>query len=186
MDFNFGRRFHGSIIAMQAAVPSLMVAVDDRMREMLGFTGLPAVDTTDVEKAENRAEFVADHLAGLNASELVDRTPIASGTSAPRCARSASGSSGSGQHPRSQAQFQGKSCASCLRASHHICSEPWRRIRGEVRHRPYFDDIRTKAELIEQVKKIANTGNYLIGEGAAFSLKAHDVTYVPFWHLANS
>jgi hypothetical protein len=73
MDFNFGRRFHGSIIAMQAGVPSLMVAVDDRMREMLGFTGLPAVDTTDVEKAENRAEFVADHLAGLNASELVDR-----------------------------------------------------------------------------------------------------------------
>lgn len=73
MDFNFGRRFHGSIIAMQAAVPSLMVAVDDRMREMLGFTGLPAVDATDIDKAENRAEFVADHLAGLNASELVDR-----------------------------------------------------------------------------------------------------------------
>ncbi|MEJ6782643.1 polysaccharide pyruvyl transferase family protein [Aminobacter sp. Piv2-1] len=73
MDFNLGRRFHGSIIAMQAAVPSLMVAVDDRMREMLGFTGLPAVDATDLDKAENRAEFVADHLAGLNTSELVDR-----------------------------------------------------------------------------------------------------------------
>jgi hypothetical protein len=40
---------------------------------MLGFTGLPAVDTTDVEKAENRAEFVADHLAKLNTTELVDR-----------------------------------------------------------------------------------------------------------------
>ncbi|WP_324763665.1 polysaccharide pyruvyl transferase family protein (plasmid) [Sinorhizobium meliloti] len=73
MDFNFGRRFHGSIIAMQAAVPSLMVAVDDRMREMLGYTGLPAIDAVEVDKAENRAEFVADHLAGLNASELVDR-----------------------------------------------------------------------------------------------------------------
>lgn len=73
MDFNFGRRFHGSIIAMQAAVPSLMVAVDDRMREMLGFTGLPAVDATDLDKAENRAEFVADRVAGFNASELVDR-----------------------------------------------------------------------------------------------------------------
>ena len=73
MDFNFGRRFHGSIIAMQAAVPSLMVAVDDRMREMLGFTGLPAVDVTEIDKAENRAEFVADHLAKLNTTELVDR-----------------------------------------------------------------------------------------------------------------
>ena len=56
----------------------------------------------------------------------------------------------------------------------------------QVRHRPYFDDISTKSELIEQVRKIANTGNYLIGEGAAFSLKGHDVTYVPFWHLARS
>ncbi|MCY1300910.1 hypothetical protein D9M70_504980 [compost metagenome] len=73
MDFNFGRRFHGSIIAMQAGVPSLMVAVDDRMREMLGFTGLPSVEVQELEKAENRAEFVASHLAGLNASELVDR-----------------------------------------------------------------------------------------------------------------
>jgi len=73
MDFNLGRRFHGSIIAMQAAVPSLMVAVDDRMREMLGFTGLPAVDINEIDKAENRSEFVADHLAKLNTSELVDR-----------------------------------------------------------------------------------------------------------------
>ncbi|MGH6806476.1 MAG: polysaccharide pyruvyl transferase family protein, partial [Ensifer adhaerens] len=73
MDFNLGRRFHGSIIAMQAAVPSLMVAVDDRMREMLGYTGLPAVDINEIDSAENRSEFVAGHLAKLNASELVDR-----------------------------------------------------------------------------------------------------------------
>ena len=73
MDFNFGRRFHGSIIAMQAGVPSLMVAVDDRMREMLGFIGLPAIDANDLDKAENRAEYVSDYLAGLNVSELVDR-----------------------------------------------------------------------------------------------------------------
>lgn len=77
MDFNFGRRFHGSIIAMQAAVPSLMVAIDDRMREMLGFTGLPAIDRKELDKAgkapADRAAFVADHLSSLNASELVDR-----------------------------------------------------------------------------------------------------------------
>jgi len=40
---------------------------------MLGFTGLPSVDVQELEKAENRAEFVASHLAGLNASELIDR-----------------------------------------------------------------------------------------------------------------
>ena len=55
-----------------------------------------------------------------------------------------------------------------------------------VKHRPYFENVRTKKDVIDQVKKIANTGNYLIGEGAANSVRGHDVTYVPFWHLANS
>jgi hypothetical protein len=55
-----------------------------------------------------------------------------------------------------------------------------------VKHRPYFEPVRTKKDLIDQVKKIANTGNYLIGEGAANSVRGHEVTYVPFWHLANS
>lgn len=55
-----------------------------------------------------------------------------------------------------------------------------------VRHRPYFDDIRSKKDVIDQVKKIANTGNYLIGEGAGHALRGHDVVYMPFWHLANS
>jgi hypothetical protein len=55
-----------------------------------------------------------------------------------------------------------------------------------VIHRPYFDEIRTKKDLLSQVRKIANTGNYLIGEGAAASLRGHDVTYLPFWHLANN
>lgn len=55
-----------------------------------------------------------------------------------------------------------------------------------VKHRPYFEDVRTKKDLIDQVKKIANTGNYLIGEGAAHSVRRHEVTYIPFWHLANS
>ncbi|MNL61660.1 hypothetical protein D3C87_1856150 [compost metagenome] len=50
-----------------------MVAVDDRMREMLGYTGLPAVDINEIDSAENRSDFVSDHLGKLNASELVDR-----------------------------------------------------------------------------------------------------------------
>lgn len=57
---------------------------------------------------------------------------------------------------------------------------------ASVKHRPYFEPIRTKKDVIDQVKKIANTGNYLIGEGAANAVRGHDVTYVPFWHLANS
>jgi len=57
---------------------------------------------------------------------------------------------------------------------------------ASVKHRPYFEPIRTKRDVIDQVTKIANTGNYLIGEGAANSVRGHDVTYVPFWHLVNS
>ncbi len=55
-----------------------------------------------------------------------------------------------------------------------------------VVHRPYFDGATTKEDLMSQVRRIANTGNYLIGEGAAESLRGHDVTYLPFWHLANN
>ena len=55
-----------------------------------------------------------------------------------------------------------------------------------VVHRPYFEQTSTKKDLISQVRRIANTGNYLIGEGAAESLRGHDVTYLPFWHLANN
>jgi hypothetical protein len=55
-----------------------------------------------------------------------------------------------------------------------------------VKHRPYFENVSTKKDIIDQVKKIANTGNYLIGEGAANSVRGHDATYIPFWHLANS
>ena len=73
MDFNFGRRFHGSVIAMQSAVPSLMVAIDDRMREMLGFTRLPAIDRKELDAAHERRGYVASQLSQMNASELIDR-----------------------------------------------------------------------------------------------------------------
>lgn len=73
MDFSFGRRFHGAIIALQAGVPSLMVSVDDRMREMLDFSGLPCIDAAALEQAENRAQFVADHIASLRIADIVDQ-----------------------------------------------------------------------------------------------------------------
>lgn len=71
MEFNFGRRFHGSMISLQAGVPSLMVAVDDRMREMLEFTGLPYVDAGAVNGSNDRAALVADHIAGLDIPAVI-------------------------------------------------------------------------------------------------------------------
>lgn len=72
MDFSFGRRFHGSVIALQAGVPSLMVTVDDRMREMLDFSGLPCIEAAILDQADNRAQFVADHIASLRIKDIVD------------------------------------------------------------------------------------------------------------------
>ncbi len=71
MDFAFGRRFHGSMIALQAGVPSLMVVVDDRMREMLNFVGLPSVEADVVDRAADRAECVASHVAGIDVSQVI-------------------------------------------------------------------------------------------------------------------
>ncbi|MCH4542086.1 MULTISPECIES: polysaccharide pyruvyl transferase family protein [Brucella/Ochrobactrum group] len=73
MDFSFGRRFHGNVISMQAGVPSLMVAVDDRMREMLNFSGLPKIDARDLNAANDRRAFVSDHIAAMNIPDVVEK-----------------------------------------------------------------------------------------------------------------
>ena len=73
MEFSFGRRFHGNIIALQAGVPGLMVAVDDRMREMLDFVGLPYIEAEKLAAASDRVACVAEHIAGLNSDEIIAR-----------------------------------------------------------------------------------------------------------------
>ena len=42
---------------------------------------------------------------------------------------------------------------------------------------------RSKPELVAETKAIANTGNYLIGDGALSAFRRAEVTYVPFWSL---
>jgi len=73
MDFSFGRRFHGNVISMQAGVPSLMVAVDDRMREMLNFSGLPKIDAKDLKAAKDRRTFVSNHLAAMKIQDVIEK-----------------------------------------------------------------------------------------------------------------
>jgi len=73
MDFSFGRRFHGNVISMQAGVPSLMVAVDDRMREMLNFSGLPKIDARDLNATKDRRAFVSDHLGAMKISDMIEK-----------------------------------------------------------------------------------------------------------------
>ena len=55
-DFAFARRFHGGIIAAQAGVPSVWLAVDDRTREMLSFMKLPHLEASDWNREARKVE----------------------------------------------------------------------------------------------------------------------------------
>jgi hypothetical protein len=63
-DFSFGRRFHGGVMAAQAGVPFVVLAVDDRTREMLSFAKLPHMEARDWNPLPNKAQvlekFVTD------------------------------------------------------------------------------------------------------------------------------
>lgn len=52
-----------------------------------------------------------------------------------------------------------------------------------VFYRPFAEPVRSYADYIAQFRMAANTGNYLITEGAYRAFAGHEVTYVPFWFL---
>jgi hypothetical protein len=52
-----------------------------------------------------------------------------------------------------------------------------------VYYRPFFPSVKTYAELLEQFRIAANTGNYLITEGAYRAFDGHNIDYIPFWYL---
>lgn len=72
-DVCFGRRFHGIIAGLQAAVPSLMIAIDDRMREMISQSGLPHIDLSEWNAAADKRALIGAKLAGFDAERFGDR-----------------------------------------------------------------------------------------------------------------
>ncbi len=72
-DLCFGRRFHGCIIGMQAGVPSLMIAVDDRMREMLEFIGFPYMEAAVWNREPDRKAYLASFLSKIDSQAVIDR-----------------------------------------------------------------------------------------------------------------
>ena len=53
-----------------------------------------------------------------------------------------------------------------------------------VFYRPFFPAIRSYDQFINEFKIAANTGNYLITEGAYRAFEGHDIDYIPFWYLS--
>jgi hypothetical protein len=52
-----------------------------------------------------------------------------------------------------------------------------------IHYRPFPQPVRSTKDFLEQFRVAANTGNYLITEGAYRSFPEDEVTYVPFWFL---
>lgn len=71
--FALQRRFHGSMVALQAGVPSLMIALDDRMREMLDFIGFPYLNLNDWIDQSSKADFLNSFMDQLNVSAILDK-----------------------------------------------------------------------------------------------------------------
>jgi polysaccharide pyruvyl transferase WcaK-like protein len=72
-DFCFGRRFHGCIIGMQAGTPALMIAVDDRMREMLEFIGFPYIEAATWNREVDKRAYLANFLGKIDTQAVIDR-----------------------------------------------------------------------------------------------------------------
>jgi hypothetical protein len=52
-----------------------------------------------------------------------------------------------------------------------------------VFYRPFPEPVTTADEYLSQFRMAANTGNYLITEGAYRAFAGDEITYVPFWYL---
>lgn len=75
-DLSLQRRFHGCIATMQAGVPTVSIAVDDRMREMLNFIGFPYLDKKVWEAQENRSDFLRDFLTSVSPEGISEQYVI--------------------------------------------------------------------------------------------------------------
>jgi Polysaccharide pyruvyl transferase len=71
-DACFGKRFHGVVAGLQAGVPGLMVAVDDRMREMITQLGLPFIEGREWGTSADKLNLICQTTADFSLQESVD------------------------------------------------------------------------------------------------------------------
>lgn len=72
-DASIGRRFHGIVAALQAGIPGLMIAVDDRMREMISQLELPYVEMAEWIAADDKLALLESTVAGFDFDRWRDR-----------------------------------------------------------------------------------------------------------------
>jgi hypothetical protein len=70
-DVHVGRRFHGGVVAMQAGRPSIFIAIDDRMREMLALSGIPHLETQPFDAAKDQVALLKEFCQGVDVAKSV-------------------------------------------------------------------------------------------------------------------
>ena len=68
----FGRRFHGVVAGLQAGVPGLMIAIDDRMREMLDQSQLPYIDLAEWNTSKDKMALIAHKVSSFDADRFCE------------------------------------------------------------------------------------------------------------------
>jgi hypothetical protein len=58
---------------MQAGTPALMIAVDDRMREMLEFIGFPYIEASTWNREADKRAYLANFLGKIDTQAVIDR-----------------------------------------------------------------------------------------------------------------
>lgn len=67
VDFAFGTRFHGNLIALQKGIPACVICHDTRTEEMCGFLGLPSVSIMEIDDIDVAALYERVDCERLNA-----------------------------------------------------------------------------------------------------------------------
>jgi Polysaccharide pyruvyl transferase len=71
-DFSLQRRFHGHMVALQAGIPSIAIALDDRMREMLSFIGFPYLESAEWAQQGDKQDYLMNLIRKTPTDTVID------------------------------------------------------------------------------------------------------------------
>ena len=72
ISLSLGRRFHGNLVTLQAGVPGVFIAHDDRVTEMVSSVGIPFLRLDEWNAAPDKAALLRTFMAGVEASRFED------------------------------------------------------------------------------------------------------------------
>ena len=71
-DYAVGRRFHGNLVAMQAGIPSIFIAHDERVLEMLSSLGFPYLSARAWLEASDKRALIESFIEKFDVDSSVN------------------------------------------------------------------------------------------------------------------